>query len=155
MIAIKNLTKIAVDKSFLTGVAKIVLKGENISKEKELSIVLVNEPKIKELNKKYRNKNGVTDVLSFANVSSATIQGVRLRASSKFHVSSSELGEVVICPGEVKKNAKKINSIFKKELIFVLIHGVLHLLGYNHEMSKKEAEIMDKKTKKYLLKINS
>jgi len=127
MIEINNLTASSVDEEFLKGVAKKVLKGED-RKEVGLSIVFVGQGEMRKLNKKYRGKNKVTDVLSFG----------------------SELNEIVICLREVKKNAKKYNSTFKKELVQVLIHGILHLLGYEHEKTKKEAEKMEKKQEYYL-----
>ncbi|MBU4204876.1 rRNA maturation RNase YbeY [Patescibacteria group bacterium] len=148
MISINNLTKKKVSAVFLKGVAKIVLKGENTGKGKELSIVLIEAPAIKKLNQKYRKKNKPTDVLSFP----AFVSKSGLRRTGKCE--EDFLGEIVICPKEVKKNAKENKMAFKKELAFVLIHGILHLLGYSHEGLKKEAEIMDKKTEKYLFKIN-
>ncbi|MDP2966842.1 MAG: rRNA maturation RNase YbeY [bacterium] len=118
MIEINNLTTNPVDKEFLEKVAKKVLMGEN--KEKlELSIVLVGQARIRKLNKKYRQNYRSTDVLSFAYDNS---------------------GEIVICLPEVKKNAKKLKSVFRKELAKVLIHGILHLLGYDHEKSEKAME---------------
>ncbi len=134
MIEINNLTAAIVNKEFLKKVAKIVLKGEN-KREVGLSIALVGPTRIKELNKKYRGKDKTTDILSF---------------SSNFQL---ELGEIVICLSEVKKNAKEFDSIFKRELSRVLIHGILHLLGYDHEKSKKEAEEMEAKQEYYSYKI--
>ena len=114
MIEVNNLTTNKVDKAFLRGVAKKVLE----KKEFNLSIALVGQGRIKELNKRYRGKNKATDVLSFQYDNS---------------------GEVVICLREVKKNAKQFKSTYKKELTRVLIHGILHILGYNHQtMRKKE-----------------
>ncbi|MBU2539630.1 rRNA maturation RNase YbeY [Patescibacteria group bacterium] len=130
MITIKNLTKNIVDKKFLERVAKIVLKGENISKGKDFSIVFVDSSKIKEINRKYRGKNKATDVLSFG-----------------------ELNEIIICPAEVKKNAKRFGLSFKKELSLILIHGILHLLGYEHEDKEVEARKMEKRQDYYLSKI--
>lgn len=116
MIEINNLTTSKLDEEFLKRVAKKVLKGEN-RKEIDLSIAFVGEARMRKLNKKYRGKNKVTDVLSFG-------QG---------------LNEIVVCLREIKKNAKTYNSTFKKELARVLIHAILHLLGYNHkEMQDKE-----------------
>ncbi len=116
MIEINNLTASSVDEKFLKRVAKKVLKGEN-KKEIDLSIVFIGETGMRKLNKKYLGKNRVTDVLSFDN----------------------ELNEIVICLREIKKNAKIYNSTFKKELARVLIHAIMHLLGYNHkEMQNKE-----------------
>jgi probable rRNA maturation factor len=131
MIEINNLTTNQIDREFLEKVAKKVLMGEN--KEKlELSIVLVGQARIRKLNKKYRQNYRSTDVLSFSYDGS---------------------GDIVICLGEVKKNAKRYNSTFRKELAKVLIHGILHLLGYDHEKSEKAAKEMEEKQEHYLRKI--
>jgi probable rRNA maturation factor len=131
MIEINNLTTNPVDKEFLEKVAKKILIREN--KEKlELSIVLVGQARIRKLNKKYRQNYRSTDVLSFSYDGS---------------------GDIVICLGEVKKNAKRYNSTFKKELAKVLIHGILHLLDYDHERSEKAAKEMEEKQEHYLRKI--
>jgi len=130
MIEINNLTDFSVSKDFFKKIAKKVLEREG--KKINLSIALVTPNRIKELNKKYRKKNKATDILSF-----------------KYNGS----GEIVICLGIIKKNAKKYKLTFKKELSQVLIHGILHLLGYNHENSKREAKKMEKKENYYLEKI--
>jgi len=117
MVEINNLTTNEVDEEFLRGVAKKVLEGEN-RKEMDLSIALVGQARIRELNRKYRQKNKATDILSFQYGTS---------------------GEIVICLKEVKKNAKRFQSTLKKELARVLIHGILHILDYSHQtMSVKE-----------------
>ena len=134
MIEVNNLTTFAVDKRLIQRVVRKVLKSEK-KKISELSVAFVGTAKIKELNKKYRGKNQVTDILSFD-------------LSSKNNQVS---GEVVICPIVVKKNAKKFGLSFKNELRRILIHGILHLLGYDHEKSKKEARKMEKKQEYYLI----
>jgi len=130
MIEVNNLTANPINEEFLKGVAKKVLEGENEA-ENNLSIALVGQGRIRELNKKYRKKNKVTDVLTFGD----------------------GLNEIVICLREVKKNAKGFKSTFKKELARVLIHGILQLLGYNHEKDAKEAEKMEEKQNYYLSQI--
>jgi len=121
MIEVNNLTSVRVNGKFLKRVAQKVLEGESSfvkasedkgKKEFELSIALVGPSEIRRLNKKYRKKNKPTDVLSYTY--------------------SNKSGEIVISPQEVKKNAKKFNSTFKKELTRVLIHGILHALSYDH-----------------------
>jgi len=142
MIEINNLTGYpilghAVDKKIFSTVAKKVLLGENRGTE-TLSLAFIGKEEIKKLNKKFRGKNKPTDVLSFGNVS-----------CSMFHVPSEGLGEVVICSSVVKENSLKYKIDFKKEMLKVFVHGILHLCGYNHEKSK-EAEEMEKKQEHYL-----
>ena len=133
MLSIKNLTKTKVDQKLLTALAKVVLKGENILKEKDISLVLLSQEEIQKINKQYRNIDSSTDVLSFEG-------------------EGEELGEIVICPKVVLKNTK---TTFEKELAFVFIHAILHLLGYDHEKTEKEKELMQKKEQYYLDKIFS
>ena len=138
MIEINNLTTSRVDEDFLKKTAKMVLEGEHPSKgrvpeEVNLSIALVGQGRMRELNKKYLGKNRATDVLAFGD--------------------NDGLGEIVICLREVKKNARRFNSTFKKELVRVLIHGILHLLGYDHEKLEKEAEKMEEKENYYFEKL--
>ena len=113
MIELNNLTKTKIDEDFLKGLAKKVIKREN--KTIDISIVLVGKKRIKDLNKKYRKEDKVTDVLSFG-------QG---------------LNEIIICPSFIKD---------KKDLAQALIHGVLHILGYEHsdKMFKKQDNYLDK-----------
>jgi len=131
MVEINNLTAVQIDKKFLEKVCQKVLESEK-KENKDLSIALIGQEKIRELNKKYRKKNRATDILAFP---------------------GDGLGEIVICLREVKKNAKKYKASFEKELARVLIHGLLHLLGYNHEKSEKAAQKMEEKQNYYLEKI--
>ncbi len=128
-IDINNLTSFKVKSFLLKKTVRKILKEEG-KNDCNVSIALVGEKKIKEINKKYRKKEKVTDVLSF---SYCELDGF---------CKDCMLGEIIICPSQVKKE--------KKELIRVLIHGVLHLLGYDHEKNRKEAEVMEKKEEKYI-----
>lgn len=147
MIEINNLTVIKVNERFLRKAAELVLKGEKTNKKAELSIALIRSGKMKEINRKYRNKNRATDILAFPSFD----EGYGRQA--KFLQKDSELGEVVICPSEVKKNAKRFRLACKKEMTNVLVHGVLHLLRYDHEKSERKAKKMKEKQKYYLSKI--
>jgi len=147
MIEINNLTSIEVDKAFLEKIVSEVLKGENIKNKVLLSIVLVGPARMRKLNKEYRNKNRITDVLAFPEID------VFFEKFKKIFKKEKSLGEIVICLREVKNNSKKFSLSFEKELANVLIHGLLHLIGYDHEKEKKEAEKMKQKQDFYLLKI--
>ncbi len=138
MIEINNLTNFAVDKKFFLTIAKNVLKGEHREME-NLSIAFVSSSEIKKINKKYRKKDKPTDVLSFENLSNF----------------KEEFSEVVICPEVVKKQSKDSKISLKEELSKVLIHGILHTLGYDHEISKLEEERMQEKEKYYFSKIQN
>lgn len=134
MVNVFNLTDIAIEKNFFKKIGKIVLEEEKKGKTiKEVSIVLVYSDIIKKLNKQYRKKNKFTDVLSFEG-------------------EGDELGEIVICLEEVRKNSQKDKSDFRKELATVFIHGLLHLSGYDHEKSKKKFNQMMLKQNYYLKK---
>ena len=112
MIEINNLTRFRINKIFLKKIAKIVLEGERTT-DIDLSIALVSQADIGKINKEYRGKDKVTDVLSFP-----------------------DINEIIICPSEIKRNSQRFNSSFKKESARALIHGILHLLKYNHEKGK-------------------
>jgi len=130
MIEVNNLTTVQIDKEFFKEITEKVLEGEK-QENKNLSIALVGQGRISELNKRYRGKNRATDVLAFPNKELG-------------------LGEIVICLREVKKNARRFSSTFEKELARVLIHGILHLLGYDHEKSDAQAKKTEEKQNYYL-----
>lgn len=121
-----------VDFSWLDDFTKVVSKKFKI--KKEISIAILSPLEIKKLNKIYRHKNKVTDVLSF-NLDDEKI-----------------LGEIVICLEQAKKQAKEKKISLQAELKLLVVHGTLHLLGYDHEVSEVEAERQEKEEKLLLNK---
>lgn len=106
----------------------------------EISVVFTDDREIQELNKSYRDKDKPTDVLSFSQ-----LEGEDL-------VISRALGDIVISVETAAKQAKQIGHPLEDELDRLLVHGVLHLFGYDHEdvseeevlrMRGKEQEILD------------
>ncbi|MEK7065208.1 MAG: rRNA maturation RNase YbeY [Patescibacteria group bacterium] len=95
------------------------------------SIHLVGEKRIRELNKKYRKQNKVTDVLSFPLCEIREIRDKR----------DKEIGDVFLCVPRIKKQAKEYGVCLEEEFCRMLTHGVLHLLGFDHK-NKKEAKKM-------------
>jgi len=130
MVEVNNRTKSSIDEAFLRKVAEQVIKKEK-ARNSDLSVALVGPKEMQELNKQYRKKDKAVNVLSFSGGESA-------------------LGDVVICPQEVRKDAKKYGILFKEALAWMLIHGILHLLDYNHEENIKEAQKMEEKEESYL-----
>lgn len=137
-IQISNLQSKKIDEELIRRVVEGVLRGEKVNFRGELSIALVDEDTIRVLNKKYRKKDSPTDVLSFP-LSGKEDKDVFV-------------GEIIISPEVVKKQAMEFKTSFKEELVLLLIHGVLHLLGYSHK-KKEENRIMKEKERTYLEKL--
>ncbi len=104
------------------------------SKKNELSINLVGEGRIKALNKKYRGKNKITDVLSFPLQDKISLKSTESGILS--------LGDIFICLPVAKKYAVREGVSLDYKLSFLAVHGFLHLLGYDHEKSTEEKDRM-------------
>ena len=118
----------------LKKIAEQVLKSLN-HEDSELSIVFVSDHTISQLNEQYRNKKGPTNVLSFS-----------MQEGEFSHLRQNLLGDVVISIDTVLREAEKFEVSFEDRLIFLLIHGILHLLGYDHETTDQDAIHMEQKT---------
>lgn len=118
------------DYSYLDDVIERVMHHEKV-KNANFSIVFVDEEKIQYLNKNYRNIDRVTDVISFAFEDNAKIVYNNIRF----------LGEIYICIPRMKEQAVSYGHSEERELAFLVVHGLLHLLGYDH-MTKEDEEIM-------------
>lgn len=99
-----------------------------------VSLTLVDEKTSKDINQKFRGKDYIADVISFA----------YLDEGNEEDLDFVDLGEIVLCPEEIKKRAKEIGNEFDKEIRYLFIHGILHLLGYDHENGEEEANKMYK-----------
>jgi probable rRNA maturation factor len=129
---------------FFVGVLKISAKELNLlDKEIEISMNLVGEDEIRELNNKYRKKDKVTDVLSFP------IEEKPLEESGTW-----PLGDIFICLSFAKNEAKRENVSIDRKIAQLTVHGFLHLLGYDHERSDKDAEEMFELENRILNKLN-
>ncbi|MFA5742896.1 MAG: rRNA maturation RNase YbeY [Candidatus Paceibacterota bacterium] len=143
MVEINNLTSFEIDEAYLRKIAEDVLRAEKACEACELSVAFVGLEKMQELNRDRRGKDSATDVLSFEYFKDPGMKG---------EMEIEPLGEVVICPSYVEEQAKQNENTFQKELSFVLIHGILHLLGYDHEKGEEEARAMEEKQSGYLCK---
>ena len=113
---------------------KTILSLLNCQK-KELSILLTDDKKIRKLNKQYRNKNMSTDVLSFSQ-SEGEENGLEHNL----------LGDIVISITTAMRQSSEHNLSIDEEIVLLLIHGILHLLGFDHERSDEEGIYMKEKT---------
>lgn len=108
----------------------------------DLDLSLVGNPTIRRLNREFRNKDKATDVLSFP-----------LHEKKEARKGGVFLGDIVISLPQTRKQAKERGVKLEEELLFLVIHGSLHLLGYDHEKSEKEAKVMQKMEQKILGKV--
>ncbi|MBE6178840.1 rRNA maturation RNase YbeY [Staphylococcus xylosus] len=108
-------------------------KQENIEEEAELSVTFVDKDEIQEINKMYRDKDKVTDVISFAlEEDEPEITGLDMPRV---------LGDIIICTDVAKEQADNYGHSFERELGFLALHGFLHLLGYDHMNEQDEKEM--------------
>ena len=141
MIDILNLSLTEVDVKGLKRIISRILKGEGVEKEVELSIVLLNKTAMTEINMKHRGKEEPTDVLSFD-----FNTGILKQTREKLPILN--LGQIFICPSVVKERLIKPEE-FETGVSRALAHGLLHILGYNHNKSEEKRK-MSSKERRYL-----
>lgn len=95
-----------------------------LSSKSELTLVFLNKVEMRKINFQFRKKNKPTDVLSFESAD------------------ENSLGELLFCIDVLKLQAKQQKHSLEQELLYMLVHGLLHLLGYDHEISKNEENLM-------------
>ena len=108
----------------IRGLSKTRVRNQKLLKSNGITLVFLDSAQMKKINKQFRGKNKPTDVLSFAPVEPGS------------------LGELLFCLDVLKKQAKEQGHSLEHEFLYMLIHGVLHLLGYDHELSAKEEKLM-------------
>jgi len=113
-----------------------------------VTVCLVSDAEIARLNETFRKKKGPTDVLSFPAV--ARRRPVRLRRNSKPVNAGADLGDIAISPATARRYAKKNGRSLASELQVLILHGVLHLLGYDHETDRGEMDRVERKLRKRL-----
>ncbi|MFH1031966.1 MAG: rRNA maturation RNase YbeY [Chloroflexota bacterium] len=134
-------------KRWLKSLAESVLVAQGVSPDTELSLVIVNQEKIQELNRAYLGRNRPTDVLAFS----------MLPREDRIHLFPSpdgilHLGEIIISYPQAVIQAKEHHHSVKKEIAILTIHGLLHLLGYDHDKPEldKQMKAKEKETLGYI-----
>ena len=130
------------EKLKVTQAVKIFSENFKISRNFHFTVHSLNESESKKLNQKTFNKNKPTDVLSFPLYND-------IEAISQLDESMHEdMGDMFICRNVIKKNAEIYDKDFVEELQYIVIHGLLHLIGYSHEKNDKlktyESKLMKK-----------
>ena len=138
-ILLTNTTKEKVEEKDIENICKLTFKKLEVNNP-VVSITIVDNEKIKEINRDYRNKDVETDVISFAfeEADDYTYPDMRF------------LGEIYISIDKAKSQAEEYGHSLKREVCFLTVHGLLHLLGYDHieesdrvVMRKLEEEILE------------
>lgn len=131
--------------SDLHSLAELVLKQEGYSDDAEVTLLLVSESEMSSYNKRFLDREGPTDVLAFpveellpGVVPDMTPQGPPLM-----------LGDVIVAPGYVRRQAKEFGVSFEDEMALMVTHGILHLLGYDH-VEDEDAERMESRERDLL-----
>ncbi|MBQ9899161.1 MAG: rRNA maturation RNase YbeY [Ruminococcus sp.] len=124
-----------------------VLTTEKFGKDAEVSVSFVSNNEIKNLNKIYRNKDSVTDVLSFPLTDSDGTYEINQETGAVL------LGDVVISLETAVKQAQNYGHSLEREIGFLTVHSMLHLLGYDHETSPIDQRIMREKEESVLEKL--
>jgi len=138
-----NQNKIKIDKRNIRCIVLKILKILYCA-DKEISLSFVDDENIKQLNKQYLGRDKATNVISFS-----------LREGEYSNINPQILGDIIISVETVQRDAIKGNLTVTQELEFLIIHGILHLLGYNHEnTTKKETNKMRQKEKELFNAIN-
>lgn len=126
-------------KNKIKKIYQIALNELGIEELVGVCVSFVDESEIQSLNKKHRNVDKVTDVLSFPMLEIKPGDDIK-----EFREEQEEifLGDIVICTKRAKEQAKDYGHSYNRELCFLALHGLLHLLGYDHMTDEEEKEMM-------------
>jgi probable rRNA maturation factor len=121
-IEINNRTKSKLDLKLISQAINVFGRSRKIS-HKEISVAFVGDAEIKKLNRTYRSLNQATDVLAFA-------------GEGDF------FGEIIIDYNQIKRQAGRFGNSAKREMVFILVHGLLHLVGHDDETEKAREKMI-------------
>jgi len=125
-------------------VVQEVLVAEGVAKEAEVSVVFVDDEYIRRLNRQYRGVDSPTDVLSFA-----MLEGEPLAGKEEELI----LGDVVVSLPAAQRQSAEYGHSLAREVAYLIVHGMLHLLGYDHQTAEQK-QVMRAKEEAVLEKLN-
>ncbi|NLC34242.1 MAG: rRNA maturation RNase YbeY [Erysipelothrix sp.] len=121
-----------IDTERLITILQSVTRAIDAKLEYELSLTLVSDEEIQRINREYRSKDQVTDVISFE---------TGLHVVNIANMETVDLGDIFISVAQAKRQAEALNQSLTKEIEFLFIHGILHLFGYDHLNEVDEEEM--------------
>lgn len=144
-ISVKRNIVIEVDREWIERIVRRVLELEDVAPHTELGLLITDSKAIQRLNRIYRDKNEPTDVLSFQMTSD------RGKSTKPSFVSPPDgvrhLGEVVISYQQAIEQAREHHHSIARELVLLIVHGTLHLLGYDHELTVQARKMKTKENR--------
>ena len=135
-------------RSLIKKAVKETLTEEKFEYPAEISVSFVDNQKIHELNREYREKDRPTDVLSFP-----MWEKEELSDGSALDGHAVTLGDIIISAEKAQAQAEEYGHSIEREITFLSVHSTLHLLGYDHEVSADDEAYMNKKQEDVLVKI--
>ena len=127
------------------------VKRELGLRKTEVTVCLVSDAEIARMNRAFRKKKGATDVLSFpAQERSGPARRARRPAEARQSDRHDFLGDIAISPSTARRNAARFERTFPNEMRVLILHGVLHLLGYDHEADQGEMDQIEARLRKRL-----
>lgn len=144
-ISIKRNMDLPVEKNWLEKIARRVLEAEKITSSAEMGLLITDSKTIQKLNRIYRGENKPTDVLAFEMTPNMNQEPELPFVSAPNGIK--HLGEVVISYPQAEKQARDQGHGVTRELALLIVHGILHLLGYDHGVPEDEQKMRDKENK--------
>lgn len=156
MITIENeQDKIAIDRkieSIIEKTIKMCMKSEQLDKNYDVSVLIVDDEEIRSINKEHRNIDKSTDVLSFPMADFKDGQLISDEGDYDLEMDELILGDIIISAETAKRQAETYGHSFEREMAFLTAHSCFHLLGYDH-MEEDEEKVMFKKQEDILKEI--
>jgi len=134
VIEVNNETDASIVEAEFAALGAFVLKELHVAEGAELAIMFVDEPAMEELHIRWMDETGSTDVLSFP------MDELRPGTEGK-PTPAGLLGDVVLCPTVAERQAKAAGHTAEEEMLLLTVHGMLHLLGYDHAVKNEEIEM--------------
>lgn len=135
-------------RSLIKKAVKEALTEEKFEYPAEISVSFVDNPRIHELNREYREKDRPTDVLSFP-----MWEKEELADGTALDGHAVTLGDIIISAEKALAQAEEYGHSIEREIAFLSVHSTLHLLGYDHEISKEDEVYMNQKQEEVLTRI--
>ncbi|WP_071460167.1 rRNA maturation RNase YbeY [Bacillus massilinigeriensis] len=132
------------DRTLLNDLLNLAAEMESVEEGSEVSVTIVSNERIREINREYRGKDAPTDVISFALEEEGEGE-IAIVGENMPRV----LGDIIISSAKAKEQAQEYKHSYARELGFLAVHGFLHLLGYDH-MNKEDEAVMFSRQKEIL-----